>query len=146
MNHQLDLIRRWIRDAGQTVGRHNPKQAGLYLALCYEEMGEAMEAAGYTELGVEIQEQSKWMRSVPLTSPDHAALLDAAMDLIWVAAGLACSLGADPVAALDEVIRSNDSKRLDDGSLALDDTGKVIKGPRFSRPELGRFLPPTEGR
>ena len=140
---QLQQIRNWIRDAGQTIDRDNEKQIGLYIALCCEELSEALEPitpwysmARSTATAIRNGEYDRQVQAA-----DRQELLDAAIDLIWVATGLAASLGADVEGALGEVIRSNDSKRNPDGSMSLDATGKVIKGANYTAPDLRPFLP-----
>lgn len=141
---QLQQIRNWIRDAGQTIDRDNPEQAALYLGLCCEELCEATDTLDdVPEFG--LMQTSLHLRGgsydEAVRNADRQELLDAAIDLIWVATGLAASLGADVEGALGEVIRSNESKRNPDGSMSLDGTGKVIKGRNYSPPDLRPFLP-----
>lgn len=145
---QLHRITEWMRDAGQSVDRENSTQASLYLGLCCEELAEGLDACAIDD-NSELRELSRLLRTgvmshmVQSARPDE--LLDAAIDLIWVATGLAASLGADVEGALGEVIRSNDSKRNPDGSMSLDATGKVIKGPNYTPPDLRPFLPKRPG-
>jgi predicted HAD superfamily Cof-like phosphohydrolase len=137
MNHTQQIIQ-WIKDAGQVP---STRTAALYLGLCAEELAEGLEEC--LQCTDEIRDRSKMLRSGMcdqfVKRADRTELLDAALDLIWVATGLAYALGADVEGALAEVIRSNDSKRVD-GVLVLDDTGKVIKGPNYTKPDLARYL------
>lgn len=136
-------IRTWLKDAGQTIDRDNPRQIALYLGLCCEELSEALEEcspdyAMLRHVG-DLLKQGKYDGLVDRA--DREELLDASIDLIWVATGLAASLGADVEGALAEVVRSNDSKRMPDGRLHVDANGKVVKGPAYSAPKLAPYLP-----
>lgn len=68
-------------------------------------------------------------------------LLDAFCDQIVTAVGTAQYMGFDIVGALNEVIASNDSKRMPDGSFPLDENGKITKeSPNFFKPDLSKFI------
>ncbi len=68
-------------------------------------------------------------------------LLDAFCDQIVTAVGTAQYMGFDIIGALNEVIASNDSKRMPDGSFPLDKNGKITKeSPNFFKPDLSKFI------
>jgi len=68
-------------------------------------------------------------------------LLDAFCDQIVTAVGTAQYMGFDIIGALNEVIASNDSKRMPDGSFPLDENGKITKeSPNFFKPDLSKFI------
>lgn len=68
-------------------------------------------------------------------------LLDALCDQIVTAVGVGNLMGFDIVGALNEVIASNDSKRMPDGSFPLDENGKITKeSPNFFKPDLSKFI------
>lgn len=143
---QLQKITQWMRDAGQTVDRDNVEQTGLYGSLVAEECAEMMAALGMPRESYELDGVASLMRRIPWGSVDERCInkveaLDAAIDLIWVATGLAASLGADVEGALNEVILSNESKRFEDGKLRKDATGKVIKPTTYRAPRLAQYLP-----
>ncbi len=68
-------------------------------------------------------------------------LLDAFCDQIVTAVGTAQYMGFDIIGALNEVIASNDSKRMPDGTFTLDENGKITKeSPNFFKPDLSKFI------
>jgi predicted HAD superfamily Cof-like phosphohydrolase len=71
---------------------------------------------------------------------DLIAMADALADVVYVAYGTAVTLGVDLDAVLREVHRSNMSKLDERGRPVLRDDGKVLKSPRYTRPDIGRVL------
>lgn len=67
---------------------------------------------------------------------DPVEVLDGLTDLVYVAYGAALHCGFDLDAAFAEVHRSNMSKLMPDGTVLRRDDGKVLKGPRFTPPDL----------
>ena len=68
-------------------------------------------------------------------------LLDDLCDKIFAATGVGELAGFDMAGALQEVIRSNDSKRLPSGEFLFDENGKVSKKhEHFSEPNLRPFI------
>ena len=71
---------------------------------------------------------------------DRVEILDSLCDQIVTAVGSAQYMGFDIIGALNEVIASNNSKRMPDGSFPLDENGKITKeSPNFFRPDLSKF-------
>lgn len=77
-----------------------------------------------------------------LDARDPVAVLDALTDLQYVLDGSYLQLGFAAVkdAALAEVHRSNMSKLGDDGKPVRREDGKIMKGPRYSKPDLAAVL------
>lgn len=73
---------------------------------------------------------------------DPVATLDALTDLQYVLDGTYLALGLHPYkeAALAEVHRSNMSKIGEDGRPVLRADGKILKGPRYTPPDLRGVL------
>lgn len=69
--------------------------------------------------------------------PDMA---DAIFDLKYVLIGFEYEVGIDPQFCAEEGQASNMSKLNEDGSVIYRDDGKVLKGPRFFRPDMARAL------
>ena len=85
---------------------------------------------------------STYVRHIKSLSDDKKLeLLDSQCDEIVTRIGEAYMLGFDIVGALNEVIASNDSKRMPDGSFPLDKNGKITKeSPNFFKPDLSKFI------
>ena len=75
-----------------------------------------------------------------LEASDEVETLDALCDLQYVLDGTFLSLGFGALKqrAFEEVHRSNMSKLGEDGKPLYRDDGKVLKGPRFTPPNLNR--------
>jgi predicted HAD superfamily Cof-like phosphohydrolase len=73
---------------------------------------------------------------------DLVGVLDALSDASYVVSGtyLTHGLGGVKVAADEEVHRSNLSKLGEDGRPIISDAGRVVKGPRWSPPDLRTVL------
>lgn len=147
MSRLIEDVRKFMESADCTVDRHNPKQASLYLGLVAEELSEALEAISCTSLEVrmvsELAEHFKRHDGSQLANMTHdqrVDLFDAAIDMAWVAIGLAYSIGGDPECGAIEVARSNLSKIGPSGKMERDANGKVIKGAAYSPPELAPLV------
>ena len=75
-----------------------------------------------------------------LTNNDIVEAADALTDIIYVTAQQARLWGFPIDDLLREVQRSNMSKLDENGQPILSDTGKVLKGPNFSEPEILKVL------
>lgn len=71
---------------------------------------------------------------------DVIEVADALADIAYVVFGTALVHGIDLDAVLEEVHRSNMSKLGDDGQPVCREDGKVIKGPLYFRPDIGKVL------
>ena len=75
-----------------------------------------------------------------LDAGDIVEVADALADIIYVTAQQAVTLGFPVEALLREVQRSNMSKLGIDGLPIIREDGKVLKGPRFSPPNITKVL------
>lgn len=113
-------VKEWLRRVGQSVDTDNGSQRRLYAKLINEEYSEFVDA---------------------FIDEDDVEQLDACMDMIWVIIGYALSRGWDVEAAWNEVARSNFSKFDTEGNpIKNPDTGKIMKGPDFSPPDLRKII------
>lgn len=75
-----------------------------------------------------------------LVDVDTVAYADALADLVYVCFGAAIEAGIDLNMVLREVHRSNMSKLGEDGKPIYREDGKVLKGPRYTRPDIKEVL------
>jgi|TARA_B100001094_G_scaffold231869_1_gene226701 phosphoribosyl-ATP pyrophosphohydrolase len=118
-------VERFMLAADQPVSRV-PKitqsdQENLYMDLIAEEYAELITA---------------------MSNKDIIESADAIADLIWVAIGLASTIGIPFDQVWNEVKRSNDSKTVNGTLMKNPETGKVMKPPTFSEPDLNPILFP----
>ena len=71
---------------------------------------------------------------------DLKEVADALTDILYVAYGAGHAFGLNLDKCFDEVQQSNMSKLGDDGKPIYNDEGKVMKGPKYFKPDLSKFL------
>ena len=71
---------------------------------------------------------------------DLKEVVDALTDILYVTYGAGHAFGIDLDKCFDEVQRSNMSKLGDDGKPIYNEAGKVMKGPKYFKPDLEKFL------
>lgn len=149
--NQIQDVREFMVACDQTVDQFNVRQTALYTGLELEEMGEKVAAI----LG-ERSEQALYLKCLAaafkqgaydedVAKADRAEMLDADLDLKWVATGGALSVGADVPRAWDKVEEKNDSK-VDPatGKARRDENGKIMKPEGFVPPDLADCLHPLD--
>lgn len=147
MSRLIEDVRKFMEAADCTVDRHNPKQASLYLGLVAEELSEALDALGNSLIAAktvsafaDALKQHDGSKLADMTHEQRVAMFDAAIDIAWVAIGLAYSIGGDPECGAIEVARSNLSKIGPSGKMERDANGKVTKPATYSPPELAPLV------
>ena len=65
---------------------------------------------------------------------------DALTDILYVTYGAGHAFGINLDKCFDEVQRSNMSKLGSDGKPIYNESGKVMKGPNYFKPDLSKFL------
>ena len=65
---------------------------------------------------------------------------DALTDILYVTYGAGHAFGIDLDKCFDEVQQSNMSKLDDHGKPIYNDSGKVMRGPKYFKPELSKFI------
>ena len=71
---------------------------------------------------------------------DLKEVADALTDILYVAYGAGHAFGINLDKCFDEVQRSNMSKLGEDGKPIYNEFGKVMKGPKYFKPDLNKFL------
>ena len=77
---------------------------------------------------------------VALENKDLLEVADALTDILFVTYGAGHALGIDLDKCFEEVQNSNMSKLDEDGKPIYDESGKVMKGPKYFKPNLGKFV------
>ena len=75
-----------------------------------------------------------------IKNSDLKEVADALTDILYVAYGAGHAFGINLDKCFDEVQESNMSKLGDDGKPIYNDAGKVMKGPKYFKPDLSKFL------
>ena len=71
---------------------------------------------------------------------DIKEVADALTDILYVTYGAGHTFGVNLDKCFEEVQRSNMSKLGSDGKPIYNESGKVMKGPNYFKPELNKFL------
>ena len=71
---------------------------------------------------------------------DLLEVADALTDILYVTYGAGHAFGIDLDKCFDEVQNSNMSKLGEDGEPIHNESGKVMKGPKYFKPDLTKFL------
>ena len=71
---------------------------------------------------------------------DIKEVADALTDILYVTYGAGHAFGIDLDRCFEEVQNSNMSKLGSDGKPIYNDKGKVMKGPNYFKPDLGKFV------
>ena len=75
-----------------------------------------------------------------IKNKDIKEAADAITDILYVTYGAGHAFGINLDKCFDEVQQSNMSKLGGDGKPIYNDAGKVMKGPKYFRPDLSKFL------
>ena len=71
---------------------------------------------------------------------DLKEVADALTDILYVTYGAGHAFGIDLDKCFDEVQQSNMSKLDEDGKPIYNESGKVMKGPKYFKPDLSKFI------
>ena len=77
---------------------------------------------------------------VAIENKDLLEVADALTDILYVTYGAGHAFGIDLDKCFQEVQRSNMSKIGEDGKPIYNESGKVMKGPKYFKPDLYKFI------
>ena len=113
----------FMKTFGQEVktsaGLSNDKINSLRISLINEELEELKDA---------------------ISNNDIVEVADALTDILYVTYGAGHSFGIDLDKCFEEVQNSNMSKLGNDDRPIYNDSGKVMKGPDYYKPDLSKFI------
>jgi|TARA_Y200000002_G_C22096010_1_gene420694 predicted HAD superfamily Cof-like phosphohydrolase len=75
-----------------------------------------------------------------LENKDLLEVADALTDILYVTYGAGHAFGIDLDKCFEEVQNSNMSKLDENGKPIFNESGKVMKGPKYFKPNLSKFL------
>ena len=75
-----------------------------------------------------------------MNNKDLLEVADALTDILYVTYGPGHAFGIDLDKCFDEVQNSNMSKLDENGKPIYDESGKVMKGPNYYKPDLSKFV------
>ena len=77
---------------------------------------------------------------IAIDTKNLVEVADALTDILYVTYGAGHAFGINLDRCFDEVQQSNMSKLDDNGNPIYNDSGKVMKGPKYFKPDLSKFL------
>ena len=77
---------------------------------------------------------------VAMEKKDLLEVADALTDILYVAYGAGHAFGIDLDKCFEEVQNSNMSKLSEEGKPIYNESGKVMKGPKYFKPDLNKFV------
>ena len=75
-----------------------------------------------------------------IENKDLLEVADALTDILYVTYGAGHAFGIDLEKCFEEVQNSNMSKLGEDGKPIYNESGKVMKGPKYFKPDLTKFV------
>ena len=75
-----------------------------------------------------------------MNNKDLLEVADALTDILYVTYGAGHAFGIDLDKCFEEVQNSNMSKLDENGNPIYNDSGKVMKGPNYFKPDLSKFV------
>jgi len=93
-----------------------------------------------TSLRYDLIEEELSELKEAMVKKDIKEVADALTDILYVTYGAGHAFGIDLDKCFEEVQNSNMSKLDSDGKPIYNDKGKVMKGPNYFKPDLGKFV------
>ena len=119
----FEKVRKFMKTFGQEVKKKaefpNSKITELIYALINEELNELKQA---------------------VKNRDLKEVADALTDILYVTYGAGHAFGINLDHCFNEVQQSNMSKLGEDGKPIYNEHGKVLKGPNYFKPDLGKYI------
>ena len=119
----FERVKKFMETFGQEIKEKacfpNDKITSLRYDLIKEELDELKEA---------------------IDKKDIKEVADALTDILYVTYGAGHAFGINLDKCFEEVQKSNMSKLGSDGKPIYNDKGKVMKGPNYFKPDLGKFV------
>jgi len=113
------FMKTFVQEVKTTPSLSSEKINNLRISLINEELEEFKEA---------------------IKNNDLKEVVDALTDILYVTYGAGHAFGINLDKCFNEVQRSNMSKLGEDGKPIYNDAGKVMKGPKYFKPDLSKFL------
>ena len=93
-----------------------------------------------TSLRYDLIKEERGELKEAIDQKDIKEVADALTDILYVTYGAGHAFGIDLDKCFEEVQNSNMSKLGPDGKPIYNDKGKVMKGPNYFKPNLGKFV------
>tara|TARA_Y100001970_G_C14229499_1_gene857743 strand:- start:1704 stop:2075 length:372 start_codon:yes stop_codon:yes gene_type:complete len=120
----------------------NFEKVGLFMKTFGQEVktNPSLSTDKINELRINLINEELEELKVAMKSKDLKEVVDALTDILYVTYGAGHAFGVNLDSCFDEVQKSNMSKLDNDGKPIYNESGKVLKGPNYFKPDLTKFL------
>ena len=120
----------------------NFEKVGLFMSTFGQEVKKKSELSGekINSLRLSLIQEELDELTKAIKENDILEVADALTDILYVTYGAGHAFGINLDKCFDEVQRSNMSKLGEDGKPIYNEHGKVMKGPKYFQPDLGKFV------
>ena len=120
----------------------NFEKVGLFMKTFGQEVKSkpAFATDKVNELRVNLIVEELGELKAAVKNKDLKETVDALTDILYVTYGAGHAFGVDLDKCFEEVQKSNMSKLDNDGKPIYNESGKVMKGPNYFKPNLSKFL------
>ena len=120
----------------------NFEKVGLFMSTFGQEVKKKSELSGekINSLRLSLIQEELDELTKAIKENDILEVADALTDILYVTYGAGHAFGINLDKCFDEVQRSNMSKLGKDGKTIYNESGKVMKGPDYFKPDLSKFL------
>ena len=120
----------------------NFKKVGLFMKTFGQEVKTSAELStdkiNFLRISLINEELEELKKAI--SENNIVEVADALTDILYVTYGAGHSFGIDLDKCFNEVQESNMSKLGEDGKPIYNEYGKVMKGPKYFKPDLSKFL------
>ena len=120
----------------------NFEKVGLFMSTFGQEVKTKSELSGdkINSLRLSLIQEELDELTKAIKENDVLEVADALTDILYVTYGAGHAFGINLDKCFDEVQKSNMSKLGNDGRPIYNESGKVMKGPNYFKPNLSKFL------
>ena len=120
----------------------NFKKVGLFMKTFGQEVKTkpSLSTEKINELRINLINEELEEFKEAIKNKDLKEVADALTDILYVTYGAGHAFGINLDNCFEEVQKSNMSKLGQDGKPIYNESGKVMKGPKYFKPDLSKFL------
>ena len=120
----------------------NFEKVGLFMSIFGQEVKTKSELSNdkINSLRLNLIQEELDELTKAINEKDVLEVADALTDILYVTYGAGHAFGINLDKCFDEVQKSNMSKLGKDGRPIYNESGKVMKGPNYFKPNLSKFL------
>ncbi len=120
----------------------NFEKVGLFMSTFGQEVKKKSELSSekINSLRLNLIQEELDELTKAIKEKDILEVADALTDILYVTYGAGHAFGVDLDKCFDEVQKSNMSKLGKDGKPIYNESGKVMKGPNYFKPNLSKFI------